>query len=148
MSGDPAGKRERRRRNLAIAGIVILAAASVGLTLFGNLFYVIHCTDGDGGAPYVARDSAQKDVCDATGNGSLLLLAMLALIGVFAFLAWRGFKAWRSGSRGLAAFVLCLVAIPSAPLIAFLAANSPSDYCSDAKKAAAEAAPSSDCEHY
>jgi cytochrome bd-type quinol oxidase subunit 1 len=121
----------------------LLTLVSLGLTLLGVLLYGYHCTEGDGGSPYVARDSPQKDVCEATGDGAWLLAVMVLLIAVFAFLAWRAFMGWRAGSRPRALLVAFLIAIPIAPLLAFLAANAPSDFCADAQEQAG-----ADCDKY
>jgi hypothetical protein len=140
---DTADRVRRRRRVLAIVGITLLVVASVALTLLGSLLYGLHCTDGDGGVPYVARDSPQKDVCEATGNGGFLLAAMVALIAAFASAAWWAFKRWQAGAGRLAVFLLLMAGIAAAPLAAFLAANAPSDYCSDEQKQAG-----GDCDKY
>ena len=57
------------------------------VSLAGTLLSLFHCTDGDGGVPYVARDSPQKGVCDATADGLLTLPVLLLAVGGMAALA-------------------------------------------------------------
>jgi MFS family permease len=127
---------DRTRRILGGAGIVVLVVAAVVGSAFLSFLYGFNCLEGDGGEPYVARDSAQKDVCEASGNGLLLLALMAAAAGAFAYLASRLLARWRARQGSLLAGVAALLGIVLAPLLGFWAANLPSDYCSDEQKAA------------
>lgn len=118
---------------------LLLAAVSGGLIgLVGSFFFAFHCTSGDGGAPYVARDSLQADVCGAAGEGLWLFAVQLLLVLVLGVLSIRAVSAWRrregSGRRAL----LLALGIALVPLSVFLAANQPSDQCSDDKREAVE----------
>jgi MFS family permease len=116
---------------------VLVVAAVVGSALLSFL-YGFNCLEGDGGEPYVARDSAQKDVCEATGNGLLLFALMAAAAGAFAYLASRLLARWRARQGSLLLGVAALAGIVLAPLLGFWAVNLPTNYCSDEQKAAVE----------
>jgi hypothetical protein len=84
----------------------------------------------------VAGSSPQKTVCDATGNGVVLVIIFLVAIVGIPIAAWRSGKAW-AGRRGSAlAAVLLIGAIPLFPLIAVALADLPSDDCSAGQEAA------------
>jgi MFS family permease len=127
---------DRTRRILGGAGIGVLVVAAVVGSAFLSFLYGFNCLEGDGGEPYVARDSAQKDVCEASGNGLLLFALMAAAAGAFAYFASRLLARWRARQGSLLPGVAALLGIVVAPLLGFWAANLPSDYCSDEQKAA------------
>lgn len=116
----------------------------------------IHCTGGDGGSPYVARDSTQADVCAATGNGLGVLLAAAVLLVVVGRLAWRLLSAWTERGTGLRTALAAVVAMPLLPVLLAWAQNLPSDHCSKDEQAAfnewragdTRGAPPHDCETY
>lgn len=124
-----------RSRALTIGALAVVVAIACAGSAAGSLFYWFHCVDGDGGYPYVARDSIQKDVCGATGNGWILLAAMVAAIAAAAWFANGALERWRRrAGSGLAAIVATL-AILAAPLAIFWLTNLPSDACTDEQRA-------------
>lgn len=129
---------------LALAVLVGVVAS-----LFVGVLMGFYCSDGDGGVPYVADDSAQADVCAATGGGlGLIVIAIAGVLGL-AFLAlWIACRAEPSGRRWPR--VLAVVAVAGFPLLAMYGYNAPSDHCSAADEAAYEAngGPPPDCAHY
>ena len=135
---------------------MIAVAAAVFLSAAAALYHGYHCTSGDGGAPYVARDSVQKDVCEAGGNGWGVLALMIAALAGAAFLAQRVLERWwrRAGSGLLA--IAATAAVIAAPALVFWLANLPSDSCSDAERAEVDrwraegmhGDPPHDCETY
>jgi hypothetical protein len=105
----------------AVLGVLVTA---------GTAFLAqIHCTDGDGGSPYVARDSAQADVCAATGNGLGVLIAAAVLLVLVGLLAWRLLSAWAYRRGSLRAALAAVVAMPLLPLLLGWVQNLPSDRC-------------------
>src|ERR1044072_1140210 len=115
------------RRTAAITTLVLAILAGGSIALVGGFFNGLNCVDGDGGSPYVAEDSAQKAVCNATGDGWLLFIAMAALVIVVATYASTALIAWgRGAKRALLAFRLAAPVV-AAPLVLFSAANTPSD---------------------
>src|SRR5262245_19651364 len=96
-SSAPAEEPRKRKRWTADRWFAIwmglAALATLLAALAVSLFQVIHCTDGDGGAPYVARASPLKGVCNATLNGLLLIPLDLLLIVPLLWFARRVFRA-------------------------------------------------------
>ncbi len=126
-----------RGRRIALA---VALAASVAIALlaavFAFFYFGLHCTSGDGGAPYVASSSPQKTVCDATGDGAVLVVVFLVALVALPIAAWRSGRAW-VGRRGSALpAVLLIVALPLAPPIFVALADLPSDICSSEQEAA------------
>jgi len=122
-------------------GVLVSLAALAGVlvTLFGGYLFVLHCSSGDGGAPYVASDSTQADVCGATGDGSVVLLLCLVAVAAGCALAYRAGRAWIAGDGPGARFG-AFVAIPAViPILLLAIANIPSDDCEGAARAAYEA---------
>jgi hypothetical protein len=105
---------------------------------FLSIVYAFHCTDGDGGVPFVARDSAQKDVCGATSNGLVLFVAMAAVAGACGYLASELLARWRAGQRSLLPGLAALAGIVVAPLLVYWLVNLPSDSCSSEQRAEVE----------
>lgn len=146
----------RRHRPLAWSLLALGAVLGVLVTAATALYAEIHCTGGDGGSPYVARDSVQADVCAATGNGLGVLIPSVVLLVVVGRLAWRLLSAWAERRRGLHAALAALVAMPLLPLLLGWAQNLPSDHCSKDEQAAftewrtgdTRGAPPHDCETY
>ncbi|HEY8001011.1 MAG TPA: hypothetical protein VID76_03670 [Solirubrobacterales bacterium] len=137
---------------LFTVGLVIAVVAGVAISLAMTLFQVIHCTDGDGGAPYVAGDSPQADVCGASGDGLLLLPLALILVAGAALLARRAFAKPAGDGGRTVAVVAALLLAPALPLLALLLINAPADVCSDEQLAANDAAAPGEapysCDHY
>ncbi len=123
-----------------LAVLVALAGLAGGATIvFGGFIFVLHCSSGDGGEPYVARDSAQADVCGATGDG--LLVVVIAIVALIALLvaAYTAGRAWVAGEASpLRIGALVLIAAIS-PIALITLANSPSDECGAEDLAAYEA---------
>lgn len=126
-----------RGRRIALATVLAASVAiAVLAAVFLFFFYGLHCTSGDGGAPYVAGSSPQKSVCDATGNGIVLVIVfVVAIIGI-AIAAWGSGKAWVGRRAPALPAVLLIVAMPLLPLITVALADLPSDDCSGEQEAA------------
>ena len=125
----------RRRIVLAIGLVASLAIALVAATL-AYFYYGLHCTSGDGGAPYVAGSSPQKGVCDATADGTVLVIAFLAAVVAVPIVAWRTGRGWAGGRGSALPAVLLLSALPLLPLVSVGLADLPSDRCSAEQEAA------------
>jgi hypothetical protein len=145
-----------RSRVLTVGALAVAVATAAAGSTAGSLFYWFHCVDGDGGQPYVARDSLQKDVCGATGNGWVLLVVMIAAIAAAAYFANGALERWRrrAGSGLLA--IAATVAVLAAPLAVFWLTNLPSDGCTDEQEAEVDrwraeggrGVPPHDCDSY
>jgi hypothetical protein len=129
---------DRARRILGGIGIGVLVVAAIAISALLSFLYGFHCLSGDGGAPYIAGDSPQKDVCGATGNGLLVFVLMATAAGAFAYLASHLLARWRAGEGSLFLSIAALAGIVAAPLLGFWAINLPSDGCSDEERAAVE----------
>ena len=129
-----------RAYRIALVLTVIAAVAGALLMWF---FTTMECTDGDGGYPYVARDSAQADFCGATGNG----LGMLAVAGLVIWLlagyAWKRWPPQSPRPSGWLLPIAVLVVIVASPYGLTALYNLPSDTCSAEQEAAG-----GDCGHY
>ena len=104
-----------RRRYVARLVITLsgLSALFVAASIF--VFVGLDCSSGDGGVPYVAEDSAQADVCDATGDGAFLTLGLLVAALTLLVLVHRLGAAWVRGARRPAAFFALRSSWPCCP---------------------------------
>jgi len=129
---------EKRRRTVVVLfAVAILAAAAV--TLIGALLFGLDCEDGDGGVPFVARDSPQAGVCASTASG-LGALAICALTAAaMALLAVKVGRRYTAERSGLLLLLASALAVPLAPLVALALLNAPSNECSGEKLDAYEA---------
>lgn len=121
-----------------IAGRVLVGicvAAGLVTALVAWFVYAIHCTSGDGGAPYVAPDSARADACEVTSDGGLLALVSFGAVGFAGFFAWRAAGRWAVAGGAVRLAGLVLLAAVS-PLLLSWIASAPSSECSEDKEAA------------
>lgn len=123
---------------------MLAVVVGIAATLVLSLMTAINCLDGDGGYPYVARDSSQADVCGATGNGLGLLVASGLAIGLFTYLARRRLRTAATQASGRLLPIALLVLIVAAPFALMALYNAPADTCSADQAAASDA----DCGHY
>jgi len=124
---------------------VVIALASVAgvigglVALVGGFLMAWNCSSGDGGVPYVSRNSPQADVCSATSDGLLLIaLGVVAAIGL-AIAAVHAGRAWISGSRQIPLFVVLMAGAALAPVAILWIANAPSNTCTGEDKEAYDA---------
>jgi hypothetical protein len=152
----PSISRDGARRGAAWVLLLIAVVLGVLLTAVAALYAQIHCTGGDGGSPYVAGDSAQADVCSATGDGVGVLVAAVPLLVLCGRFARRLLRAWQERGRSLAAALAAAATLPLAPVVLAYAQNLPSDHCSKDDQAAyaewlaadAQGPRPADCETY
>lgn len=139
-----------RRETPFLVAAVLAGVAGVIVTLAFTFFRVLDCTDGDGGVPYVARDSPRADVCHATGDGLALPPISAVLMGLALWLAWRAFTRYRSGAGTRSAVLACalLIAVPIGPIAVGAAMSIPSSHCSEEQEAADDASAGDGCAHY
>jgi len=125
-----------RRRYVARLVITLsgLSALFVAASIF--VFVGLDCSSGDGGVPYVAEDSAQADVCDATGDGAFLTLGLLVAALTLLVLVHRLGAAWVRGARRPAAFFALALVVAVLPAGTGIAMSSFSSECSPEKEAA------------
>lgn len=124
------------RRALVVAAAVVSGLAALVVAAFVAFLIGLHCTSGDGGAPYVAPDSAQATVCNVTGEGVLLTVVLLVAGLALIPLALRFGRAWAAGKPAVLSFVALLVviaALPAGTLLVFVPFSSD---CSAAEEAA------------
>lgn len=121
---------------MAIAVCVVFAV----VWFFLSFFSAFHC-DGDGGAPYAARDSTVGRLCDARGSGPVLWLWLAGVLLTPVVILAGAIAAVTQTSRRVlvrsAALGFGILALVTLPLLLL-----PS-YCSDE-----QAANGGDCETY
>jgi hypothetical protein len=128
-----------RLKRIVVIGLLVLAGLIAAVMTIGATFlYSLGCTSGDGGAPYTAEDSLQKDVCELTGNGfAVLVLSALMAVGAGMLAASRG-RRWRDGGTNPLPFVGLVILTALSPLVVLWVAELPSDRCTGEKLAAYE----------
>jgi hypothetical protein len=138
-SRDTDGGVSPRLKRIVVIGVLVLAGLIAALMTVGATFlYSLGCTSGDGGVPYTAEDSLQKDVCEVTGNGfAVLVLSALVAVAAGMLAGSRGRK-WRDGSATPLPFVGSVILTALSPLVVLWVAELPSDRCTGEKLAAYE----------
>lgn len=112
----------RGKGGLVVVVAILSGLAALVVAAFVAFFIGWHCTSGDGGAPFVAADSAQATVCEVTGDGVWLTVALLILALALIPIAVRLGRGWASGAAAAAPFVavaLLIAALPAGTLVVF-----------------------------
>jgi hypothetical protein len=128
-----------RTKHILVVGLLVLAGLAAAVTVLGSTFlHNLGCTSGDGGVPYTAQDSPQKDLCELTGNGlGVFGLSTVAAVGV-GMLAARSGRHWRDGDATPLPFIGLAVLTALSPLAFLWLGDLPSDGCTGEKLAAYE----------
>lgn len=128
----------RKKQIVAIVLLVLAGLIAAVLVVGGTFVYSLGCTSGDGGAPYTAADSPQKDLCELTGNGFAVFgLSTVVAVGAGA-LAARHAGRWRDHATTPLPFIGLAILTALSPLVVVWAADLPSDGCTGEKLAAYE----------
>jgi hypothetical protein len=128
-----------RSKRIVVIGVLVLAGLiAASMTVGATFLYSLGCTSGDGGAPYTAEDSPQKDVCELTGNGFAVLgLSVLVSVATGLLAASRG-RRWRVSSATPFPFLGLAILTALSPFAVLWVAELPSDGCTGEKLAAYE----------